>query len=78
VRLANVLFFIYCYLELGTVTKTRSAVVMLCYVTKHVVAAVEASGKDSYDASVAFQNLFSRKVDIGHGLQAWRAAVANS
>jgi hypothetical protein len=79
-RLSNVRLFIYCYLELGTVTKTAvlSCHAVSCYVTNHIWAAAEAIATESYDTSVASQNLFSHKVDMGHGLQIWRAAVADS
>jgi hypothetical protein len=42
------------------------------------LAAAGAIVAESYDTRVAFQNIVSRKVDIAHGLQVWRAAVADS
>ena len=38
------------------------------------MTAAEAIGTESYDTSVAFQNVFAGEVDIGYGLQIWRAA----
>ena len=58
--------------------KPQCCHVISCYITKPIVTTAEAVGTESYDTSVTFQNLFFRKVDMGHGLQIWRAAVADS